>query len=313
MISKMTRKIYLVLIAAIMSVAVSWADPVQLTGQVVDDYGEPVIGASVLVKGTSNGCSTDIDGNFVLKTTSDATIVVSYVGMKSQEVKVDGQTTLRIVMQSTDIALDDVVVIGYGTMKKSDLTGAVSTVAADQLKKTPAANLDQALQGRAAGVTVNSSSGQPGAAAEVRIRGIGTVNNSAPIYVVDGVILDDISFLSPNDIESTEILKDASATAIYGSRGANGVIIVTTKNGNIDGHMEIAFDMYCGWQNRWHKLDVMGRDEFVDTYLKINAAASEKRYFQEHGFNEWLAMYKGVGYKDYQPVVMTERHPDGLD
>lgn len=229
MISKMTRKIYLVLIAAIMSVAVSWADPVQLTGQVVDDYGEPVIGASVLVKGTSNGCSTDIDGNFVLKTTSDATIVVSYVGMKSQEVKVDGQTTLRIVMQSTDIALDDVVVIGYGTMKKSDLTGAVSTVAADQLKKTPAANLDQALQGRAAGVTVNSSSGQPGAAAEVRIRGIGTVNNSAPIYVVDGVILDDISFLSPNDIESTEILKDASATAIYGSRGANGVIIVTTK------------------------------------------------------------------------------------
>lgn len=313
MVSKMSRKIYLVLIAAVMTVAVSWADTVQVTGTVVDDIGEPVIGASVLVKGTTNGCSTDIDGNFVLNTSSDATLVVSYVGMKRQEVSVDGQTKLRIVMNSTDITLDDVVVIGYGTMKKSDLTGAVSTVAADQLKKTPAANLDQALQGRAAGVTVNSSSGQPGAAAEVRIRGIGTVNNSAPIYVVDGVILDDISFLSPNDIESTEILKDASATAIYGSRGANGVIIVTTKNGNTDGRMEISFDMYCGWQNRWHKLDVMGRDEFVDTYLKINAAASEKRYFQEHGFNEWLAMYKGVGYKDYQPVVMTERNPDGLD
>ncbi len=313
MMLNVSKRFRSVLLATALAVTAAWAQPVVLTGTVVDSNGEPVIGASVLEKGSTNGCSTDIDGNFSLKVSGNKPLVVTYVGMKPQEVKPNGTSALHVVMQSTDITLDDVVVIGYGTMKKSDLTGAVSTIASDQLKKTPAANLDQALQGRAAGVTVNSSSGQPGAAAEVRIRGIGTVNNSAPIYVVDGVILDDISFLSPNDIESTEILKDASATAIYGSRGANGVIIVTTKSGNKDGRMEISFDMYCGWQNRWNKLDVMGRDEFIDTRLKINASASERRYFEQNGFNAWLERYRGVGRKDYQPVVLTSKNPDGLD
>src|SRR5690606_3066253 len=144
---------------------------------------------------------------------------------------------------------------------------AVASVKAEDLKKTPAANLDQALQGRAAGVTVNANSGQPGAAAVVRIRGIGTVNNSSPIYVVDGVILEDISFLSPNDIESTEILKDASATAIYGSRGANGVILVSTKKGKA-GKTNISFDTYVGLQNRWNKLDLMGSKEFVEKIIE---------------------------------------------
>ena len=135
------------------------------------------------------------------------------------------------MLPSESHVLNEVVAIGYGVMKKSDLTGSVTTVAADKLTKTPAASLANALQGQAAGVTINSNSGQPGAAPEVRIRGVGTVNGASPIYVVDGIIVDDITFLSPNDIESTEILKDASATAIYGSRGANGVIIVTTRTG----------------------------------------------------------------------------------
>ncbi len=313
MMFKVAKKFRFVLLGMLLAVSTAWAEPVVLSGTVVDSDGEPIIGASVLEKGTTNGCSTDIDGNFTLKVSGEKSIVVTYVGMKARVVKPDSSSKMRIVMESTDITLDDVVVIGYGTMKKSDLTGAVSTIAPDQLKKTPAANLDQALQGRAAGVTVNASSGQPGAAAEVRIRGIGTVNNSAPIYVVDGVILDDISFLSPNDIESTEILKDASATAIYGSRGANGVIIVTTKSGNTDGRMEVSFDMYCGWQNRWNKLDVMGRDEFVETYMKINAANSERKYYEKNGFNAWLETYKGVGRKDYHPVVMSDKNPDGLD
>lgn len=312
--SKITKRFMTALLSVVVAmVAFASVDSVVLMGTVTDNRGEPVIGASVLEKGTSNGCSTDIDGRFSLRVESGKTLVVSYVGMKSQEIKFNGQSSLDVVLESGDIVLDDVVVIGYGSMKKSDLTGAVTTVRSEDLKKTPVATLDQALQGRAAGVTVNASSGQPGAAAEVRIRGIGTVNNSAPIYVVDGVILDDISFLSPSDIASTEILKDASATAIYGSRGANGVIIVTTKNGNNEGRAQVSFDMYVGWQNRWRALDVMGRDEFVQTYLDINATKSERKYFDENGFNAWIETYKGVGRKDYHPVVLSEKNPDGLD
>lgn len=310
---KITQRFRMVLLAVAVSITAVFAETVVLTGTVTDGNGEPVIGASVLEKGSSNGCSTDIDGKFSLRVDNEKTIVVSYVGMKSQEIKLAGRTKLDVVLEDGGVMLDDVVVIGYGTMKKSDLTGAVATVSAENLKKTPAASLDQALQGRAAGVTVNSSTGQPGAAAEVRIRGIGTVNNSAPIYVVDGVILDDISFLSPSDIASTEILKDASATAIYGSRGANGVIIVTTKNGSNEGRAEVSFDMYVGWQNRWRALDVMGRDEFVDTYLKINGTKSEVKFFEKNGFNAWLENYKGVGRKDYHPVVLSDKNPDGLD
>lgn len=310
---KITPKLIAVVLTVVVAVTTAIAAPVVVTGTVTDSSGEPIIGASVLEKGTANGCSTDIDGKFSLRVEDNKTLVVSYVGMKSQDVKLAGRTNINVTLESGDVMLDDVVVIGYGTMKKSDLTGAVTTVAAENLKKTPAASLDQALQGRAAGVTVNASSGQPGAAAEVRIRGIGTVNNSAPIYVVDGIILDDISFLSPSDIASMEILKDASATAIYGSRGANGVIIVTTKSGNKEGRAEVSFDMYVGWQNRWRALDVMGRDEFVDTYLKINGTKSERNYFDKNGFNAWLEAYKGVGRKEYHPVVLSNKNPDGLD
>ena len=310
---KITQKLIAVVLTVVLAVTSAIAAPVVVTGTVTDSSGEPIIGASVLEKGTTNGCSTDIDGKFSLRVEGNKTLVVSYVGMKSQDVKLAGRTDINVTLESGDVMLDDVVVIGYGTMKKSDLTGAVTTVAAENLKKTPAASLDQALQGRAAGVTVNASSGQPGAAAEVRIRGIGTVNNSAPIYVVDGIILDDISFLSPSDIASMEILKDASATAIYGSRGANGVIIVTTKSGNKEGRAEVSFDMYVGWQNRWRALDVMGRDEFVDTYLKINGTKSERNYFDKNGFNAWLEAYKGVGRKEYHPEVLSKKNPDGLD
>ncbi len=186
--------------------------------------------------------------------------------------------------------LEEVVAIGYGVMKKSDLTGSVSSVKSEQLQRTPAANMDQALQGLAAGVTVNASSGQPGAAAEVRIRGIGTVNNSAPIYVVDGVIVDDISFVSPSDIASTEILKDASATAIYGSRGANGVILVTTKKGGTDGKVNVVVDMYAGVQTVYKTLDLMGASEFANTLAALTSTSSYN-YLQNNGLDAWLRQY----------------------
>ncbi|HEY6914010.1 MAG TPA: TonB-dependent receptor, partial [Paludibacter sp.] len=172
--------------------------------------------------------------------------------------------------------------------------------------------LDQALQGRAAGVTVNANTGQPGAAASIRIRGIGSVmGGSDPIFVVDGMITNNISFLSPNDIESTEILKDASSTAIYGSRGANGVILVTTKKGK-EGKNNISLNVYTGVQNRWNKLDLMQRDEFAKTLISLNNLTSEKNYFKNYGFNKWLSAYR-LGTSPYYPSVMSAANPTGMD
>ena len=205
---------------------------ITIQGTVIDDSdGTPMPGVTVSVEGTSKTTATDFDGQYVINVDQAGTLVFTFVGMTPERRSFTGSTTINVRMSEDARVLNEVVVVGYGTMRKSDLTGSVSSISADKLKKTPAANLDQALQGRAAGVTVNANSGQPGAGAQVRIRGIGTINNSDPVYVVDGVICDDINFLSPADIASTEVLKDASATAIYGSRGANGVVLVTTKKG----------------------------------------------------------------------------------
>lgn len=273
--------------------------------------GLPLPGVTVLVKGTTIGTSTDIDGRYVISAPTNGTLQFSYIGTKTQEKKIKSGT-LNVVLENDAMMLDEVVAVGYGTMKKSDLTGSVSTISADQLKKTPAAGLDQALQGRAAGVTVNANTGQPGAGAEVRIRGIGTVNNSSPIYVVDGVILTDINFLNPNDIESTEILKDASATAIYGSRGANGVILVTTKKGSSNGRAEISFNTYVGWQNRWKKLDLMKRDEFAETLINMKGVKSEMNYYEKNGLNGWLSAYR-TGKDSHYPTIFSDKIPDGFD
>ena len=199
--------------------------------------------------------------------------------------------------------LEEVVAIGYGVMKKSDLTGSVASVKGDQLKKTPASGLDQALQGLAAGVTVTSNSGQPGAAAQVRIRGIGTVNDSSPIYVVDGVIVSDISYVSPNDIVSTEILKDASATAIYGSRGANGVILVTTKKGGEAGRVNVSFDAYAGVQTRWNKLDLMHSEEFARTLADMYGKEYYINLLANKGVGAWVREFK-TGNSDFFPSNM---------
>ena len=195
------------------------AQGITIKGTVVSEAdGYPLPGVTVKVLGTNNATVTDIDGNYTLSTNSAGTLEYSFVGCKTQTRKFSGSQTIDITLADDSNMLDEVVMIGYGTMKKSDLTGSVATVNTDQMKKVPAVSIDQALQGRAAGVSVNLNSGQPGAGATVRIRGIGTVNDANPIYVVDGVITDNINFLSPNDIASMEVLKDASSTAIYGSR-----------------------------------------------------------------------------------------------
>lgn len=306
----------LLLAASLLTSASVFAQKADVTGTVASkEDGQPMPFVNISIKGTTRGTVSDIDGHFSLKVEPGDVLVFSFIDCKNQEVKYTGQSDLNIAMENDNMLLDEVVAVGYGTMKKSDLTGAVASVKADALKKTPAPSLDQALQGRAAGITVNANSGQPGAAAEVRVRGIGSVvGDCSPIYVVDGVITSDISFLSPSDIASTEILKDASATAIYGSRGANGVILVTTKTGS-SGKGNINVDMYWGLQNRWRKLDLMGRDEMAMTKLRIDAmknGASQLADFLNDGFNEWMQAYN-IGKSDYAPAAMTTKRPNGYD
>ena len=288
----------------------------KVSGVVTDAAdGEPLIGATVMVKEKpGTGVATDIDGKYSLEVSPGQTLVVSYIGYNTMEKKVAaGSSTINFALDSTSEMLQEVVAIGYGTVKKSDLTSSVSSIGSDKLTKTPASSLANALQGQAAGVTVNSLTGRPGAQAEVRIRGVGTINGASPIYVVDGVITDDISFLSPNDIEHTEILKDASATAIYGSRGANGVIIVTTRGGKKQ-NARITFDGYVGFQRRWKKLDVMNAWDFADTYININANNSSRTYYENFGFNKWLGVFQGVASSDFYPTIYDpETNPGGFD
>lgn len=288
------------------------AQNIKIQGTVVaSSDGEPLPGVTVSIDGTNIATVTDLDGKYTIDAKAKGKLKFSYIGFKTILKSFNGSTNMDIKLDDDANMLDEVVAIGYGSLKKSDLTGAVSVISADNLKKTPAASVDQALQGRAAGVTVNANSGQPGEAATVRIRGIGTVNDSAPIYVVDGVITNDISFLSPSDIESTEVLKDASSTAIYGSRGANGVILITTKKGE-KGFARISFDMYFGIQNRWKKLKLMSKDQFMDTYLNLNAGESDRRDYYELGINEWLNTNK-MGGNTYFAVPKCEDYPNGLD
>ena len=286
------------------------AQSMTVTGVVMaQDEPDPVIGANVMIKGTTNGTITDFDGKFSLQANAGDVLQVSFMGYKTQDVKVSNAGPINITLVSDNVQLQEVVAVGYGTMKKSDLTGAVTSVSADQLLKAPVAGIDQALQGRAAGVTVTTGSGQPGEAATIRIRGIGSaIGGNDPLYVVDGVITGDIKWLSPSDIQSMEILKDASATAIYGSRGANGVILITTKSGG-DGKINITFDAYWGFQNRWKKMNVLGSRDFAETELRIQAmrnGAEEIAYYQQKGFTPWLNMYK-LGNADIMKI--SEYYP----
>ena len=227
--------------------SVTQSQTVKVKGQVVDNEGEPLIGATVKVKGSKSGTVTDLDGNFVLEVPSNATLVVSFVGYKDREVAVRGRAALEpIQLASDDNLLEQVVVVGYGTQKKADLTGSVAIVNADEMKKVSNSNISTMLEGKVAGVQITSD-GQPGADPSVRIRGIGSFGSTAPLYVVDGVPMGTtIRDFSPNDIATIQVLKDAAAAAIYGSRAANGVVIITTKNGQKDQPLKVDYRGYFG-------------------------------------------------------------------
>ena len=270
------KKLLSVLFLLSFTLAAVYAQNIQIKGTVVSGTdNEPLPGVNVVVKGnTSTGTITDFNGTFTLSAPADAILSISYIGFKSQEIAVKGHKDIKIVLQEDAETLDEVVVVGYGVQKKSVVTASIAKVSADDLASTAPVRMDNALKGLASGVTVTSSSGQPGAAAQIRVRGVGTIrteNGAAdPLYIVDGMPLEGgLDYLNPNDIESIEVLKDAASGAIYGARAANGVILVTTKTGKI-GKTKVTYDFSYGWQSAWKKRDVLNASEYA---LMINEGA----------------------------------------
>lgn len=236
-----------------------------ITGTVSDAMtGEPVIGANIIIEGTTIGTTSDVSGKFSIEVPGvKSVLIISFIGYNSEKVRYEGQSFLDIKLMPDITKLEEIVVIGYGTMQKGNVTGAVSKVSGKDITAMAVTSFDQALQGRVAGITVTNN-GSPGTSPIVRIRGIGSINfNSDPLYVVDGIPTSSIRSVDPKDIESMDVLKDASASAIYGSRGANGVIIVTTKKGSMNDKFSIEYDGYRGVQKAWKQLELLNRDEYL--------------------------------------------------
>lgn len=229
-----------------------------VTGTVTDVNGEPIIGANIRIKGTTTGTITDIDGNFSIEAEPQSVIEVSYIGYLTQETVINNQKSIRFLLKEDTKTLDEVVVIGYGVQKKADLTGSVANINTEKLNTQSNANIGQALQGKIAGVDIVSQGGAPGSGTRIMVRGIGTLNNASPLYIVDGMYMNSIDHINPNDIASIDVLKDASSAAIYGSRAANGVIIVTTKEGsNTEGKPIIDLSVNLGISTASKFLDML--------------------------------------------------------
>ena len=248
-----------------------WAQ--QVSGTVTDQQtGDPLIGVTVKETGTQNGVVTDYNGHYQISVGSAAsTLDFTYMGYKKQSERVGGRRQIDVRMVSDSQVLDELVVIGYGVQKKSDITGSISSVAGKDINDMPVSSALQALQGRAAGVNIIQNTGAPGGKTTIKIRGTGTVNDADPLYVVDGFVVDNIDYLNPNDIENVEIFKDAASSAIYGSRAANGVVAITTKSGR-EGKTRVTYDGYIGYSNPWKKIDVMGPEDYalMNDYLTGN-------------------------------------------
>ncbi|WP_218598472.1 TonB-dependent receptor [Polaribacter sp. NJDZ03] len=261
----------------------AYAQKVAIKGTITDQFGTPLPGVSVLEKGSTNGTTTDFDGVYTISVSDQkAFLTFSYIGYATKEVQVNNQTNINVALEEEVGQLDEIVLVGYGSVKKSDVTGSVSSVSAEELTKTQSTSIAQAIQGRAPGVSVTKSSGQPGSTPTVRIRGVGTVNNADPLYIVDGVPVNDITNVNMDDAETVQVLKDASATAIYGSRGANGVVLITTKVGSKN-RSTISYKTYTGIENRIDNLDVMNAEQWATLYNegKVNDGATPEAAFAD--------------------------------
>lgn len=318
----------------------------RVTGTIVDETGEPLIGVNISIKGGSTGTISDIDGNFSLEgTDANSILVISYIGYITQEIKADSQS-LKIVMREDTQNLDEVVVVGYGTQAKKDITGSVAVVSAEALAETPVATFAEALQGKASGVHIQTS-GAPGAETTIRIRGVGSLSSADPLVIVDGVANVSISSVNPNDIETFQVLKDAAATAIYGAQGANGVLIITTKQGAKEGKVNISYDGYVGLAtmansgfdllNAWDAMEFQaygmvnrrdyrgvqnqshaqfGRldanDQLTMPYAIKPSGVSRDQIVQEYGSVEnWVASYKPNGGDSWSRSAYYQMLEDG--
>ena len=276
---------------------------------VVDATGEAVIGASVIEKGTRNGGVTDLDGNYTITVKTNNPIVISYVGMKSQTLSVKGKSTLKVVMEDDNTTLNDVVVIGYGSVRKKDLTGSVATVNSEALQAVPVANASEALTGKMPGVQITSTEGSPDAEIKIRVRGGGSITQSNdPLYIVDGFPVDGISDIPANDIEDITVLKDASSTAIYGSRGANGVILVTTKSGKA-GQTKVSYNAYYSWKKIAKTMDVLSAYDYANWQYELallkngNDPQKISSYTDYFGNYQDMDLYKNIEENDWQDIT----------
>ena len=279
----------------------------QVSGKVVDAMGE-LPGVSVVVKGTTNGTTTDLEGKFTLGNVKPSDILqFSFIGYKTQDIKVGDQRTFNITLEEDAQALDEVVVVGYQEVRKKDLTGSVSKVNMSDLLKTPSASFDQTLGGRIAGVNVSSGEGMPGGTMTITIRGNNSLTqDNTPLYIIDGFPVEDArvaAAINPSDIESTDVLKDASATAIYGARGANGVIIITTKQGKV-GKPQLSYDGSFGISTVTKKLDMMDAYDYVKLQLEVDPTRAIEKYLPLYEGHQWtLDDYRGIAQNNYQDEI----------
>lgn len=318
----MKRKIAF-LVFTVLCIQALLAQSKTIRGTIVDSFNEPIIGASALVKGTQLGTVSDLTGNYVLENVpGDATIAFSYIGMIPQEIKVSGKSVINVQLKDDIQNLEEVVVIGYGAAKTKDLTSPITVVKGEQLLSTPATSPMAAMQGKVAGVNVTNS-GTPGEGPKVAIRGKGSFsNNSSPLYVVDGMFYDDINFLNSNDIQEMSVLKDASASAIYGVRAANGVVIISTKKGQRNQKAQITYDGYVGIQKATNILEMANSKEYATMLLEANYAAYESTMkasidkfggsYADSDFHNWTFGADTDWYKEMLRTAMITNHSLGI-
>ncbi len=278
-----------------------------VTGSVLSDDGSALPGVSVLEKGTSNGAVTDADGNYSISVNESATLVFSFIGMQPQEVAVNNQTVINVTLETDITQLSEVVVVGYGTQKKADITGSIVSVTGETLRNMPVASVSETLTGRMAGVQVTSTEGSPDAEIRIRVRGGTSISqDNDPLYIVDGFPVNSIVDISPSDIESISVLKDASSTAIYGSRGANGVVLITTKGGTSDGKVNVSYNAYGGFRKIAKTMDMLSPEDYVkwqyeyalledepETYEDYFGLYQDRDLFSGHPGNDWQRQVYG--------------------
>ena len=305
----MMKNIYRILLIC---TTILWCVPafsqqrIKVSGTVVDETGQPLIAAGVSQSGTDNGTVTDIDGKYVITVPADAKLTFTYISYTTQEVAVGGRAVIDMKLLPDNTLLEEVVVIGYGTVKKSDLTGSVSSISDKSLKDFKASSVVEALGGQIAGVNITASDGTPGAGYDIKIRGVGTVNgDSSPLFIVDGFEVSSIDFLASQDIQSIDVLKDASASAIYGARAANGVVLVTTKSGR-EGQPQISYNGSASYRQLSKKLETISAYDFVALQLETNASKYADTYFKPGNDSN------GNPYK-YQSLEDYRNFPDAID